>query len=107
MRYYMDDDLESDPDHRRFDATTALVVRCFTRQGLRLDIDAVRRWSEEDEEAAKAWLDGEGAAPEPPVIAAARAEYIVARKCGRCGCTDYYRCDGGCVLDGAICSRCR
>jgi hypothetical protein len=104
---YMDEDLEVDLGHRRFDATTALVVKCFATHGLRLDVDAVRRWSEEEEAAATAWIDGEGAAPAPPVIAAARAEYAGARKCRRCGCTDYYRCDGGCVLDGDVCSRCR
>ena len=82
---YMDEDLEDDLGHRRFDATTALVVKCFATHGLRLDVDAVRRWSEEEEAAANAWIDGEGAAPAPPVIAAARAEYADARKCRRCG----------------------
>jgi hypothetical protein len=40
---YMDEDLEVDLGHRRFDAMTALVVKCFATHGLRLDVDAVRR----------------------------------------------------------------
>ena len=72
---YMDEDLDVDMGHPRLDATTVLVVKCFATHGLRLDVDAVRRWSRLDEDVARAWIDGEGAEPEPSVIAAARSEY--------------------------------
>jgi hypothetical protein len=103
---YADEGLEEDLGHIRFDKTTLLVVECFASRGLRLDEHSVRRWSREDEEAARAWVDGGGDVPEPPVIAAARAEYARAKKCRRCGCTEFYRCHGGCTLDGDVCTRC-
>ena len=104
---YMDEDLDVDMGHPRLDATTVLVLECFATHGLRLDVDAVRRWSRQDEDVARAWIEGEGAASEPPVITAARSAYARAQKCRRCGCTHFYRCDGGCVLEGDVCSRCR
>jgi hypothetical protein len=74
-----------------------LVVTCFERRGLRLNLDTVRGWSADEWQAADAWVeDDQSIAPRPSVIVAAEAEYAAARKCRACGCTEYFACEGGC-----------